>query len=209
MVFEEALMDYRRRVGEMYSRVRQPGLSVEARWAQFRRERDALFACHPQSALSEEQKARFTGLDYFPYNPNLRFLVEVVQDVVPKVLELEVGGDGVMRLKQFGRVRFQVAGQEVSLVVYWVLGYGGGVFLPFRDQTNRLETYGGGRYLLDTIKGADLGHEGGRLVVDFNFAYNPSCAYNSWWHCPLAPRENWLPIPIRGGEKVFKMTGRV
>jgi hypothetical protein len=85
-----------------------------------------------------------------------------------------------------------------------------GVFLPSLDETNRSETYGGGRYLLDTIKGADLGREGERLVIDFNYAYNPSCAYNSRWQCPLAPQENWLPVeknpprpPLIRGEKIL------
>jgi uncharacterized protein (DUF1684 family) len=88
------------------------------------------------------------------------------------------------------------------LALYWLEAYGGGVFLPFRDETSGTETYGAGRYLLDTVKGADLGEEGGRLVLDFNLAYNPSCAYDPRWACPLAPPENRLTIPIRAGERV-------
>ncbi len=80
----------------------------------------------------------------------------------------------------------------------------GGIFLPFKDLTNHNETYSGERYLLDTIKGADLGWEADRLIVDFNFAYNPSCAYNSRWHCPLPPAENQLPVAIRAGEMRFE-----
>ncbi|MEJ2598295.1 MAG: DUF1684 domain-containing protein [Anaerolineales bacterium] len=91
-------------------------------------------------------------------------------------------------------------GQALALSLFWVLGYGGGIFLPFQDATAPEETYGGGRYLWDTIKGADLGIELDRLVLDFNYAYNPSCAYNPRWHCPLAPRENWLAVPLRAGE---------
>ena len=200
----EELTDYRRRVSEMYERARQPGLSVKERWAQFRRERDALFACHPQSALSDSQKAGFKGLDYFPYDPDLRFVLEVDKNVSPDVFEAELSDDGLFRIKRFGRICFEVIGQAVSLSVFWVLGYGGGVFLPFRDSTNQSETYGGGRYLLDTIKGVDLGQEAGKLVVDFNFAYNPSCAYNTLWHCPLPLPENWLPVPILAGEKKFQ-----
>ena len=82
-------------------------------------------------------------------------------------------------------------------------GYGGGLFLPFLDETNTNETYGGGRYLYDTIKGADLGTNGSTLVLDFNFAYNPSCAYDDRWTCPLAPRENRLSFPVQAGEKSF------
>ena len=199
----EELTDYRRRVSEMYGRVRQPGLSVEERWVQFRRERDALFICHPQSALSDSQKAEFNGLDYFPYNPDLRFVLDVDRNVSPDVFDVELSDDGLFRIKRFGQVCFEVMGQPFFLSVFWILGYGGGVFLPFRDSTNRTETYGGGRYLLDSIKGVDLGQENSKLVLDFNFAYNPSCAYNFRWHCPLPLPENWLPVPILAGEKKF------
>jgi len=89
-----------------------------------------------------------------------------------------------------------------ELVVYWIAGYGGGVFLPFADATSGKETYGGGRYLLDGIKGADLGMKGDKIVLDFNFAYNPSCAYSPRWSCPLAPPHNRLRSPVRGGEKM-------
>jgi len=88
-------------------------------------------------------------------------------------------------------------------MLFWVMGYGGGIFLHFHDATSESETYGGGRYLLDTIKHADLGQEYDRLVIDFNYAYNPSCAYNARWHCPMLPTENGLPIPIPVGEKMF------
>ncbi len=106
-------------------------------------------------------------------------------------------------MQPFGRVRFTVDDQPVMLTLFWILGYGGGMFLPFRDTSNGHETYGGGRYLLDTLKGADLGRDGDLLVIDFNFAYNPSCAYNPSWHCPLAPPENWLRVPIWAGERNF------
>ena len=98
---------------------------------------------------------------------------------------------------RFAFARF--AGHELEL--FWLEAYGGGLFLPFRDATGGSETYGGGRYLLDTIKGADLGAEEGRLVLDFNFAYNPSCAYDPKWACPLSPPANRLPVAVRAGEK--------
>ncbi len=196
----EELADYRRSVAGIYARLRQPGLDPQAGWRQFCRERDQLFAAHPQSALSEEQKREFTGLRYFTYNPDLRFLLPVDTQVEPKMIEYELPEEGLIRLQRFGRIHFQAAGQTVSLCLYWILGYGGGIFLPFRDLTAPEETYGGGRYLLDTIKSADLGQVDGRLVIDFNFAYNPSCAYNPRWVCPLAPPENRLPVAIRAGE---------
>ncbi len=202
------LADYRRSVAEMYARVRRaegaPLQRWQRCWEQFRRERDGLFATHPQSALSTEQKETFHGLRYFDYDPAYRFVLPVDMEVTPESWEVELPEEGLMRLQRFGKIHFQVQAQPVTLTLFWVLGYGGGIFLPFRDQTKQQETYGGGRYLLDTIKGADLGREGGgSLVVDFNYAYNPSCAYNFHWVCPLAPRENWLPVPIRAGEMKF------
>lgn len=197
------LLDYRRRVAGMYARARAARADPETACLEFRRARDELFRAHPQSALSPEQRASFAGLSYFPYDPGLRFALPVDTAVEPRPIEVHLRDDGVMRLRRFGRVRFKIAGREVSLSVFWILGYGGGVFLPFKDLTSAEETYQGGRYLLDTIKGADLGQEGDRLIVDFNYAYNPSCAYQARWNCPLAPEENHLPVAIRAGERRF------
>lgn len=197
------LLDYRRRVAELYARLRQSSLSQPERCQQFRRDRDLLFASHPLSALSDEQKADFAGLRYYPYDPAWRFVLPVDQDVEPAIIEMELQEDGLVRMKRFGQIHFEVGEQLVSLSLFWILGYGGGLFLAFRDLTNSLTTYGGGRYLLDTIKHADLGQEGSKLIVDFNYAYNPSCAYNSRWHCPLAPWENHLPVAVSAGEQQY------
>jgi uncharacterized protein (DUF1684 family) len=191
----ESLLDYRRAVAALYARVRQSDLSPAERCAQFRRERDELFRTHPQSALSEEQKAGFAGLHYFPYDPAYRFVLAVDPDVEPAITEIDLQDDGRIRLKRFGKIHFAIDGQPVSLFLYWIMAYGGGIFLSFRDSTSKYATYGGGRYVLDTIKQADLGHENGRLVIDFN------CAYNPRWVCPLPPAENWLPVPIPAGER--------
>src|SRR5207245_3888065 len=102
---------------------------------------------------------------------------------------------------RFGHAVFELAGGRRSLELYWLQGYGGGIFVPFGDATNGSESYGPGRYVLDSVKGADLGMEGGRLVLDFNFSYNPSCSYDPAWACPLTPASNRLPIPIRAGER--------
>lgn len=196
----EALLDYRRAVADIYAQLRRPDLSLEEKYHEFRWGRDHLFASHPQSALSAEQKATFQGLRYYPYNPAWRFILPVDTEVEPDIIEVYLQHDGLVRMQRFGQMHFELAGQPVSLSLFWILGYGGGVFLPFRDLTNGQTTYGGGRYLLDTIKHADLGHEDGQLVIDFNFAYNPSCAYNPRWFCPLAPAENRLPVAIEAGE---------
>lgn len=124
-------------------------------------------------------------------------------------IEIDTGGeDGVITYRRAGRLRFSLDGTPCTLTVFSLVGYGGGLFLPFRDATCGRETYGGGRYLFDTVKNTDglaLEVRAGSadVVIDFNYAYNPSCAYDARWACPLAPRENWLAIPIRAGEKVF------
>jgi Uncharacterized conserved protein len=200
--FEE-LVDYRRTVAENYAYVRQSTATGEQTLAEFRRRRDNLFANHPESALSEQQKQSFKGLSYFAYNPDLRFVLPVDLAVEEQIVEIDLPDDGLMRLQRFGKVHFTVDLRPVALSVFWVMGYGGGIFLPFRDQTYQTETYGGGRYLLDTIKHAELGGDSSGLVIDFNYAYNPSCAYNPRWVCPLSPIENRLPVPIRAGELNF------
>lgn len=187
----------------MYARARSSDTDDQTRLAEFRRERDELFRHHPQSPLLEEDRASFGGLAYYPYDPGLRYALPVETDVEAETLELELSEDGTTRLHRFGRVRFTLGGAKVSLSVFWIGGYGGGVLLPFRDSTSGQGSYGGGRYVLDTIKHADLGAEDGRLVVDFNYAYNPSCDYDPRWDCPLPPVENHLPAPVAAGEKAY------
>ncbi len=116
---------------------------------------------------------------------------------------MELEHDGMLRMRRFRTVHVPLGGQTLTLLLFWLLGCGGGVFLPFGDTTNGDTTYGGCRYLLDTIKHADLGQVGDQLVIDFNYAYNPSCAYNRRWVCPLTPAENRLPVPIPAGEQAF------
>ena len=199
----QELLDYRRSVAALYACVRQPERDAAEICRQFRQGRDRLFHTHGQSALSDEQKARFTGLCYYDYDPAFRLLLPVDEDVEPAIFEIPLQHDGATRIQRFGKIHFSVDGQPVSLSLFWILGYGGGLFLPFRDLTSSHETYGGGRYLLDTIKHADLGQDGDRLVIDFNYAYNPSCAYDSRWSCPLAPIEIRLPVAIPVGEQQF------
>ena len=170
-------------------------------WEHWRDTRDTLFKCHPQSAIEEAARASFTGLNIYPYDPALRFLV-TLDSVTGPPLNLPAGHDGTVQAIPFARtngLRDRLGGE---LNLYWLGGYGGGVFLPFTDATSGTETYGGGRYLLDTIKSADLGcAEDGRTILDFNFAYAPSCAHAPRYVCPLAPRENRLAAPVRGGER--------
>lgn len=199
------LLDYRRRVAEMYSAVRQRGADP-AVCAAFRRQRDDLFHSHAQSPLDEAQKNRFTGLPYYAYDPAYRLIAPIDAAVEPEIFEMDVGEDGVFKMRRFGQVHFTLPSGAGNLSLFWIMGYGGGLFLPFGDATNGETTYGGGRYLFDTIKGADLGGKQGELVLDFNYAYHPSCAYHARWVCPLSPPENKLSFPVPAGEKLLTMT---
>ncbi len=197
---ELELLDWKRHVFALYAEVRRTP-DPEAAWRKWRTGRDELFREHGQSPLPIESRAGFPGLSYYDYDPALR----VLADVEPGTGELRAigsSGEEPVVFRHFGTARFDLAGERCSLALYWLEGYGGGVFLPFADATSGSETYGGGRYLLDTVKGADLGEERGRLVADFNFAYNPSCAYDPRWVCPLTPPQNRLDVAIRGGERM-------
>jgi uncharacterized protein len=197
------LADWRRRVGDLYR------LSGPNALERFRRGRDDLFRTHPQSPLSEEARARFTGLRYFGAASQYRVSCRLQPADVGEPLEIDTGGeDGVITYQRAGWLRFPLAGQDCQLTVFSLVGYAGGLFLPFRDSTSGRETYGGGRYLFDTVKNTDglaldLHAGSPEVTIDFNFAYNPSCAYDPRWACPLAPRENWLPVAIVAGEQVF------
>ena len=196
------LLDYRHKIFELYRDIRAAGDDPAGR-VKFQQVKDEIFRTHPQSALNDDQKASFTGLQYYDYDPAYRVTAQVDLNVEPETLVIELEGDGRFSYRRFGKVTFTLPTGTGSLSLFWINGYGGGIFLPFGDATNRQTTYGAGRYLYDTIKGADLGATLDSLVLDFNYAYNPSCAYNERWVCPLAPRENRLPFPIPVGEKVF------
>ncbi len=196
------LLDYRRRVHELYRDVRSG--EGAATCTAFRTAKDELFRTHPQSALNNEQQSAFTGLRYYDYDPAYRVIAQIDTHVESETLTVELDDDGRFSYRRFGEVRFTLPTGSGRLSVFWINGYGGGVFIPFGDTTNRESTYGAGRYLYDTIKGADLGATFDSLVLDFNYAYNPSCAYNERWVCPLSPRENKLAFPIAAGEKVIQ-----
>jgi uncharacterized protein (DUF1684 family) len=192
------LLDWKRRVFSLYAAVR--ALDPEAGWELWRETRDELFRSHPQSPLPAERRASFGGLDYWPYDPQARVLAEL-EDVEAAPEPVETSGTAPILFRPFARASFELRGERLSLEVAWLAAYAGGVFLSFRDATSGRESYGGGRYLLDTVKGADLGEDDGKLVLDFNFAYNPSCSYDPGWVCPLAPPANRLGVAVEAGEK--------
>jgi uncharacterized protein (DUF1684 family) len=195
------LLDWKRRVFDAYAEIRASSVS-QAAWGRWRSVRDDLFANHPQSPIPSPERRGFSGLPYFDYEPAARITAEVV-DSKPEHYDIATSGEteGSYGFTRFGVARFELFGEALELELYWLDGYGGGLFLPFRDGTSGKETYGAGRYLFDTVKGADLGMEGDRLVLDFNFAYNQSCAYDPKWVCPLAPYPNRLLTPIPAGER--------
>jgi uncharacterized protein len=191
-----ALLDWRRRVARLYAEVRgEP--DTAAAHDHWRRTRDELLRTHPVSPVPGPQRAGYPGAPVAAYDPGLRFEVAVDTDVPPKHMDVATGTDGIVRFDRIGRVDLPGGG---GLDVWWLAGYGGGVFVPVKDATAGKSSYGGGRYLLDTVKGADLGGHHGRLILDFNFAYNPSCAYDPAWSCPLAAPGNTLTRPLLAGE---------
>ena len=195
------LLDWKRRVFAAYAEVREAA-DPAGGWERWRAARDELFASHAQSPLTPAARRTFAGLPYFDYDPAFRAL-GAVRAAESVAYDIAASGEheGSYRFTRFGAVTFELLGRSLSLELYWLEGYGGGLFLPFRDATSGKSTYGAGRYLLDTIKGADLGMEGDRLVLDFNFAYNPSCAYDPRWVCPLAPPPNRLGVAVEAGER--------
>jgi uncharacterized protein len=224
---ELELADWRRRVARLYADVRflYPGDPVAA-WQLWRTEREILFREHPQTPLLPADRASFHGR-YWGYDARLAFELEVQPDdepvtpapataptpgldpanarpMVGLALALPTSGGGTMSFRRIGFLDVPFPEGARRLALYWMEGYAGGLFVPFRDATNGTETYGAGRYLLDAAKSADLGGDATRrtLVCDFNFSYQPSCAFDPKWACPLAPPENRLDVPVRAGERI-------
>jgi uncharacterized protein (DUF1684 family) len=190
------LAAWRRAVAELYAQVRATTDPADGH-ALWRAGRDELFRTHPQSPLMPEDPLRESGLPYGPYDARLRFVVDV-SPAPPQRLEIPTATDGVILMDRIGRVA--LLGAQVD--VWWLAQYGGGLFVPLRDASAGRGSYGGGRYLLDTAKGADLGGTGAAIVVDLNFAYHPSCRYNPRWECPLAPEGNRIDIEVLAGERL-------
>ncbi len=202
------LADWRRRVAALYAEVR--GMAVndpDVALAHWRAVRESLFREHPQSPVPVDRRASFRA-QHFVHDPSLRFEVTVEPGPAPApgafAIELPDSGADALSFSCIGRVSLPFAQGPRSLSVFWMAGYAGGLFIPFRDATNGTETYGAGRYLVDAAKSADLGGDpsAGTLILDFNFAIQPSCAFDPRWACPLAPPENRLDLPIRAGERL-------
>jgi uncharacterized protein len=192
------LLDWRRQTAELFFRLRHRAPDAETlSW--FRGQKDALFRTHPQSPLPAPERATFAGLPYWPFDPQARVSAHFTP--LPSASSAEPASEVDFTL--IGHLEFKLQHQPLSLGAFWIAGYAGGLFVPFIDATSGHETYGGGRYLLDTIKSADLGSDlaADQVVLDFNYAYHPSCAYDPRWVCPLAPPDSRLAVPIRAGEQ--------
>ena len=187
------VLDWRRRTAEVYELVRAETYAAVAHagWAATR---EQLFRTHPASPVADP--AIWPGLPVAPYDP--RWRAEVALGPAPaERLEIPTGTDGVVPFERIGRLRTPWG----DLDAWWLASYGGGLWVPVRDGTSGRTSYGGGRYLLDTVKGADLGSTSdGRLVLDLNFLYAPSCAHDEAWACPLAPPGNVLDVDVDAGE---------
>ena len=147
--------------------------------------------------MTHEQQHGFDGLKYFAENPQLVITARVDRKVEPGVVRMATTNGKEQVYRRFGIVHFQVDGVDTQVTLFASEGaHSHDLFLPFRDATSGKETYGAGRYL-------ELHAHGDEVVIDFNYAYNPNCAYNPEWDCPLPPGENWLKVPIRAGEKAF------
>ena len=183
-----SLLDWRRRVADLYATVRAThDDDPDGALAHYRAERAELSATHPESPTEDHATPT-----YWPRRPDLRFTTPVDTNVEPERYATEEAA-----FVRIGTVHLPVG----DLDVFWLEGYGGGLFVPFRDATSGTTSYGGGRYLLDTVKGADLGSFGDELVLDFNYAYHPSCFYSERWTCPLAPPRNTLAVAVEAGER--------
>lgn len=198
----EALLiaDWKRRVTEIYGEVRA-ARGERSAWDEWRNIRDELLGHHPRTPLPPDRRRDFTGLSYFDYDPDARVL-GAIQEVAPSTVTLEMSKGDLQPMTRLAVVSFDLYGTSHSLDVFWMASWRGGLFLPFLDKTTRQTTYGGGRYLVDTMKGEDPGVEGDLLVLDFNYAYHPPCAYNPNFSCPLPGPGSRVDVEVRAGERL-------
>ncbi len=210
-----AVADWRRRIAELYAEVRrEAAANPAAAHATWRAEREALYRGHPASPVPIGERDAFRAR-HWPYADAWRTTAVLEESeplaadppgpggAFPSIAFVPASVGAAPPLELVGHVTPALPGARVRLPVLRLLEYAGGIFLPFGDATNGGATYGAGRYLLDTAKGADLGVAAdGALILDFNFAYQPSCAFDPRWACPLAPPEAHLALAIEAGERI-------
>ncbi len=164
---------------------------------EFRKAKDNFFRTAAQSPLTPEQKKDLAGLHYFPENPALRFELPLERYANPERITMQTNTGATQQYFKLGQVRFKVNGEDAALQVYESVDNPGSYFVPFVDATAPAESYGAGCYLEPEE------HHAGELVIDFNLAYNPYCAYNDRWSCPFPPPENRLKVRIEAGERKY------
>jgi uncharacterized protein len=194
------LLDWKHSIFDLYATVRAAQQPEEA-WRLWRATRDRMYREHPQSPIPADVRSDFSGCRFYDYDPTWRTLA-VVEDATSDHRDIPASTGGAFSFTRIGTARFQLRETEYELELAWNDGYGGGIFLAFTDETSGTTSYGGGRYLQDTVKGADLGFnpKNQTMTLDFNFAFNPSCSYDPRWACPLASQANRLPLPVTAGE---------
>ena len=166
-----------------------------------RGDKDAFFASHPQSPLSLQDRRAFRGLAYWPPDPDYRYEIELHEHAEKQMVQVADTRRQIRKLWRWGEFRFELAGRACALQAYKNDPHEDRLFIPFRDATNGVESYGAGRYL-DLNPDAHLTTEG-KWVLDLNAAYNPWCAYSKDYACPVVPPENWLKVLVRAGEKNY------
>ena len=193
-----AMVDWRRRTSQLYARVRAEA-DPAAGHAIWRAERDQMFRTHSQSPLPPDDEIRTTGITYWPYDRRMRFELPLAPVQHEQLLEMPISSKQAVTLRLLGHVPLP-APLAFDLPVWRLQQYGGGLFVPLRDGTAGTSTYSGGRYLLDTVKGADLGGSDVAIIIDLNFLYHPSSLYNPSWVSPLAPPSNTTAVRVHAGE---------
>jgi len=166
-----------------------------------REEKDVFFRLYPESPIPFGERERFRGLNYYPPNTKYRFELEFHEHKKKERLSMIYTKGNEKKFIRWGEFRLKIDGKEVTLQAYKSNPEDEGLFIPFKDLTSGRETYGAGRYI-DLNAEVDRTSDG-RWILDFNKAYNPWCAYNENYTCPLVPRENWLEVPIYAGEKKY------
>jgi uncharacterized protein (DUF1684 family) len=166
---------------------------------EWRKEKDKYFMYDFDSPIPHESRHEFKGLSYYPYDPKFRVKASMKTTNSGEIIQMLTSKDTNQPYRKYGYLEFTLGGKPYKLAAYkraWVPETDPHLFIPFRDATSGNETYGAGRYM-------DI-EESKEYVIDFNMAYNPFCSYNENYSCPLPPRENWLSLEIKAGEKNFK-----
>ncbi len=163
--------------------------------SQYRDERDRFMQFNQESPLPEEERADFDGLNYFSPDSSMRIVADLKNIDDPKTISLNMTNGAPEKYKEIGYANFAHDNQVVNLLVMKSLE-SGDLFLPFWDTTNGVSTYGGGRYLDPELLSSD------KILLDFNYAYNPFCAFAESYACPIPPLQNKIPFAVEAGEKI-------